>query len=342
VTIDQYIREQPILLAGLPDRIQPAIRALPALAIRPERLILVGTGSSMNALVAASPALEEATGIIPNFKEPLAFLRLPPTRSVQRTLVIAVSQSGRSAATVAAVRSAVSLGFPTVALVGEGGTPLASTGADLLVMPIGEETAGPKTKGYTASVLSLLAIASQLGGRSLGTLFSASAMEIALAQAELAAEALLQRYGIPDYIQVAGQLGHLGSALEASLKIAEMTGVPTAAFDTEETLHGHVYGTTERSLVLLIARDPAEARIAETLGVELTPLGPHFAICNLSQAATRFDLRIDWPQSQGWADTTWVLFPFQWYAWHIARAKGYKQPGMVYPGLGRRLDIKIP
>ena len=123
---------------------------------------------------------------------------------------------------------------------------------------------------------------------------------------------------------------------------ALITGVPTAAFDIEEALHGHVYGTTDRSLVLLIARDPAEARVAETLGAVLIPLGPHVAICNLSGAPTQFDLRIDWPSpASGWADATWVLFPFQWYAWHMAKAKGQEVPGMIYPGLGGRLDIKL-
>jgi glucoselysine-6-phosphate deglycase len=327
--IDRYIREQPALLASLPERLEPIIRALPALGTRPERLILIGTGSSMNALLAAATALEEATGVMPILREPQAFLRLPPRPSALPTLVIAVSQSGRSRATVAAVRLAVSLGLPTVAVVG-------------VVMPIGEETAGPKTKGYTASVLTLLGIAARLGGAPLAMASLAAPMEIALAQAEAAARSLVQRYGIPDYIQVAGQLGHVGSALEASLKIAEITGVPTAAFDIEEALHGHVYGTTERSLVMMIARDPAEARIAETLGAALAPLGPRLAICNLSDVLTPFDLRIDWPRPPpGWTDATWVLFPFQWYAWHLAKAKGHQTPGMIYPDLGRRLEIKI-
>ena len=341
MTIDRYIREQPALLASLPDRLEPMIRSLPALETRPERLILVGTGSSMNALLAAATALEEATGIMPLYREPQAFLRLPPQASVLRTLVIAVSQSGRSTTTVAAVRLAVSLGLPTVAVVGEAATPMELAGADVLVMPIGVETAGPKTKGYTASVLTLLGIAAHLGDQRLATA-PLAAMEVALVQAEIAAQTLLQRFGIPDYVQVAGQQGHVGSALEASLKIAEITGVPTAAFDIEEALHGHVYGTTDRSLVLLIARDPAEARVAETLGAALIPLGPHVAICNLSGAPTQFDLSIDWPSpASGWADATWVLFPFQWYAWHMAKAKGQEVPGMIYPGLGDRLDIKL-
>lgn len=340
--IDLYMREQPKLLASLPASINAILSGLATLAVKPERLVLVGTGSSMNALVAAATALERATGATVTFKEPEAFLFLPPRASSVPTLVIAVSQSGRSTTTVEAVRLSMQLGFPTLVVVGEDGSPIAETGADIVLMPIGEELAGPKTKGYTASVLTLLAIAAKLGGTTVDTAGLEGALDTALAQSDAAAQWLLSTYGIPDYIQVAGQHGHVGSALEASLKIAEITGVPTAGFDIEEALHGHVYGTTERSLVLVIARDETEAKVADNLGKALTALGPRLAICNLSGHKTDFDLAIAWPAvKDDWADATWVLFPFQWYAWHVARAKGMEQPGMIYPNLGKQLNVKI-
>lgn len=340
--IDLYMREQPTLLASLPAALGKILPALPALKLKPERLVLVGTGSSMNALIAAATALEQATGALVTFKEPEAFLHLPPRPSAAPTLVIAVSQSGRSTSTVEAVRLSVKLGLPTVAIVGDDGSPLAETGADIILMPIGEELAGPKTKGYTASVLTVLAVAAHFGSETLKTAGLESVLDTALAQSDQAAQWLLSTYGIPDYIQVAGQHGHVGSALEASLKIAEITGVPTAGFDIEEALHGHVYGTTDRSLVLVIARDAAEAKVAANLGRALTALGPRLAVCNLSHEPTPYDLAIDWPEvPETWADATWALFPFQWYAWHVARAKGMEQPGMIYPNLGKQLNVKI-
>ena len=48
----------------------------------------------------------------------------------------------------------------------------------------------------------------------------------------------------------------------------------TAGFDTEEALHGHSYGTTKQSLVILIVQDENEAKVAANLGEALTPLGP--------------------------------------------------------------------
>jgi fructoselysine-6-P-deglycase FrlB-like protein len=97
VQIAAYIREQPPILAGLPARIAGDLARLKALAEAPDRILLLGAGSSMNALLAGADALEEATGATVLAKEPEAFLRLPPRGAAGRTLVLAASQSGMSA-----------------------------------------------------------------------------------------------------------------------------------------------------------------------------------------------------------------------------------------------------
>ncbi|HTI01594.1 MAG TPA: SIS domain-containing protein [Acidisoma sp.] len=340
--IAAYIREQPAILAQLPGLVAPRLAEIGALQRKPERLVLLGTGSSMNALLAAGPALEEATGAALSFKEPEAFLRYPPRADGGPALVLAVSQSGRSTTTVEAVRQAVGLGLPTVAVIGDPGSPMEQTGAEIVMMPIGEEKAGPKTKGYTGSVLTLLAIAGQLGGSTLELAGLEGDINTAVTQSEAAARALVQKLGVPDYIQVIGQFGHVGSAIEGALKIAEITGIPTSGLDIEEALHGHAYGTNAGSLLMVIARDAREAAVAANLAEGLTPLGPRVVIVNLSEEKTDFDLAITFPKTKnGWVDTTWALFPFQWMALHLSDAKGIADPGMIYPTLGKKLNVKI-
>ncbi|HEX3982064.1 MAG TPA: SIS domain-containing protein [Acidisoma sp.] len=340
--IESYICEQPSILTQLPDLVAARLEEVQALQRKPERLILLGTGSSMNALIAAGPALEEATGASLIFKEPEAFLRYPPRPDGGSPLVLALSQSGRSATTVEAVRRAVCLGLPTVAIVGDPESPMEQTGAEIVLMPIGEEKAGPKTKGYTGSVLTLLAIAAKLGGSRLDLAGFEGAIATAVAQSEAASRALVEKLGVPDYIQVIGQFGHVGSAIEGALKIAEITGIPTSGLDIEEALHGHAYGTNAGSLLMVIARDTQEADVAANLAQGLTPLGPRVVIVNLSTAKTAFDLPITFPKMRsGWVDATWAVFPFQWLALHLSAAKGIAEPGMIYPNLGKKLNVKI-
>jgi fructoselysine-6-P-deglycase FrlB-like protein len=342
--IGAYIREQPKVLAELPSKTAASLAGFKSLARKPERIVLVGTGSSMNALLCAADAFEELTGATVIAKEPEAYLRLPPKPNGQQTLVVVASQSGTSLTPVEAAGRALASGFATIAVTGDGNSALAKTGADVLVMPIGAETVGPKTKGYTATVLSLFAIAAKLGNRALDLSALVRPLEATVETGLAAARDLLGRYGVPDYILMAGQSQHLGSALESGLKIAEISGVPTAGFDTEEALHGHSYGTTGQSLVVMFAQNEAEARVAANLGEALTPLGPRLAIANLSGHATRFDLKVDWPKAPAldWVASSWAPIPFQWYACELAVARGIDPDKMIYPGLGDKLNVRPP
>jgi len=341
--LGNYIRQQPSTLADLPAKVADDLIRLDSLALPPERIVLLGTGSSMNALLAGAEALEEATGATVLAKEPEAFLRLPPRALAGRTLVLAASQSGMSTASVEAVRLAHARGFPTLVITGDGKSKITETGADVLVMPIGEETIGPKTKGYTATVLSIFAVAARLGRRPLELSHLRAALEETVDTGLAVAKALLGSFGVPDYILVAGQAAHLGTALEAALKIAEISGVPTAGFDTEEALHGHVYGTTKQSLVMAIAQSDSEAKVAANLGEALTALGPRLVICNLSGHATRFDLAVAWPRDPAldWLGASWAPIPFQWYACELAVARGVDPDKMIYPTLGAQLNIRM-
>ncbi len=297
----------------------------------------------MNALLAAAEALEIATGAAVFAKEPEAFLRLPPKKSAERTLVLAASQSGMSIRTVEAVKLAVDAGFPTLVVTADPKSRIAEVGAEILTIPIGDETVGPKTKGYSATVLALLAIAARLGSRPLDLAGAAAVLDETVETSLAAARELVTRFGVPDYILVAGQADHLGTALEASLKIAEISGVPTAGFDTEEALHGHSYGTTKQSLVMVIAQTADEAKVAANLGEALTALGPRVAVCNLSGHPTRFDLAVRWPTAPElqWLAAAWAPIPFQWYACELATARGLDPDKMIYPTLGRQLNVRI-
>ena len=305
--------------------------------------MLLGTGSSMNALLAGAEALEEGTGASVIAKEPEAFLRLPPRASDQRTLVLAASQSGMSITTIEAVRLSVQLGFPTLVITGEAGSLITETGAEIIVMPIGPETVGPKTMGYTATVISVLAVAAKLADKTIDLSGLVAQLEQTAETGLAAAKDLVARFGVPDYILVAGQATHLGTALEASLKIAEISGVPTAAFDTEEALHGHVYGTTDKSLVISIAQTETEAKVAANLGEALAELGPRTVVLNLSGHPTRFDLDVSWPTEpeQQWLAGCWAPMPLQWYGCELAIARGIDPDKMIYPNLGRRLNVRI-
>ncbi|HVT50509.1 MAG TPA: SIS domain-containing protein, partial [Dongiaceae bacterium] len=130
--IGAYIREQPKVLAELPTKTAAALAGFKSLAKTPERIVLVGTGSSMNALLCAADAFEALTGATVVAKEPEAYLRLPPKPNGQHTLVVVASQSGTSLTPVEAAKNALAAGFAVIAVTGDGNSALARTGADVL------------------------------------------------------------------------------------------------------------------------------------------------------------------------------------------------------------------
>src|SRR5918993_745323 len=258
-----YIAEQPKVIA----RCLAAARAfrLPWPADRFRAVVLVGSGSSFNALQTVRPCFVAARrGPVLVF-EPQDFVAELPSGVLNGALVVVLSQSGASATSVAAlVALAESLGAPV----------------------------SPPITPQTVSAF--------------------------IAPARDAAEALAAELGEVDSIVVAGRRAHHGIALEASLKIAEMAGIPTAAFPTEELLHGRLHGVTARSVVLMICRGSEE--VAEAEGVRAVMARHGCRVITVSPSGR------DWPRVPAGPEAPWdtlaLAIPFQWLAGALAQAGG--------------------
>ena len=338
----EHVAEQPETWDALTRAIPRRLAELPQTASRPERLVLVGAGSSRNALLAASEALTRQTGAAVEVRAPETFLALPPGPG-WATLVVVLSQGGRSGSTVAAARRAVALGLPTIAITAEADSDIARSGAAVVVLPIGEERIGPKTKGYTASVLALLLLADRLSGtaRDLGAL--AGQADGMLPGVRARVEAWVARQGVPDFITVAGRLGLEGTAIEAALKIVEMSGVPAVGLDTEEAMHGRFHAHGTRSCAIFLTRGGTDLATARHAAAVLAARGTHASICDLAGGPCLDGDPVAWPDvgGPGW-DVLWSVVPFQFVAEALARARGLVPEDMVYPGLGQALGTKLP
>jgi glucosamine--fructose-6-phosphate aminotransferase (isomerizing) len=256
-------------------------------------------------------------------------------------LAVVLSQTGTSETSVAAVRTAREAGLPVVAVTAERGSPIAGVAERLLHLPVGPEPVGPKTKGYTASLVALFALADWLDGRERGPQASRQAVAALLGQAGAPAEALAARLDGLDFLAVIGEGRHFGTALEASLKVTEMAGLPAAAFPLEEALHGRLHGPSPRSLCLWIAADEGELRTAAHAAEVMAALGVEILVLNLTERSTLHDwLRLP-PLLAAPLDTVAAILPFQRLAEALARRRGLPPHRMRFPGLSQRLGIKI-
>ena len=332
--IPGFIVEQPATI----ERCVSAVRAfvLPFARDQIQGVALTGSGSSLNALTLARPTFLRAGvgGVVVH--EPEDFAAEVHAGQAKHTLTVVLSQSGASASSVAAVEAAQHSGSTTLALTSSRGSPLGLRAAQVLEMPIGPEPVGPKTKGFLGSVAALLALAERLGAE-LPRAPTADAIAPLISPAQAAAFALAAELGSVDVMVFAGRRASYGIALEASLKIAEMAGVPCAAFPTEELLHGRLHGLTSASLVFMICDSAPE--IAEAQHVKTVMARHGCRVLVVSSCGQ------NWPQGYTALEGAWnslgLTIPFQWLAVALAERRGLRPETMRYGSLSRDLAIKL-
>ncbi|WP_207482345.1 SIS domain-containing protein [Arenibaculum pallidiluteum] len=305
----------------------------------PERLILVGSGTSLNALMVAAPELANGYRRV-DVVNPRSFLQMP-IPSPGTTCVVVLSQTGTSDTSVQSVTRAQSAGAVTITLTADLESPIAQVARRTLHLPVGDEPVGPKTKGYTVSLAVLSQLSNWMNGKSMDAAVPVSDLDALLPRAEAAATALAEELDAVDYIAIAGEERHYGTAQEGSLKISEICGVPAAGFTTEELLHGRLHGLSERSLCVMIAATAEHKATAEHVAAVMQASGVRILGLDLRGEAGPFGWPSDMIGTTPPFDAMAGIIPIQWLAMALARRRGMEPHRMRYPGLSQRLGIKL-
>jgi glucosamine--fructose-6-phosphate aminotransferase (isomerizing) len=158
------IEEQPAVLARLVAESRDAARELARRAGRARHVRLIAHGSSDNAASYGVYAFALLANVAA-FRESISLLTYYGTApDLRDSIVVAISQSGRTPDVVEYVRAARRRGALTVALTNDPGSPLAE-GSDVVVpLCAGPEEAIAATKTYSASIAALALLAAAVGG----------------------------------------------------------------------------------------------------------------------------------------------------------------------------------
>lgn len=254
-TMLDYFHEQPAalrgILAGGPHRAKPFAEAWQGR--QPDRLYLVASGSSHNASAVAAPFMQRMLGVevfacAPSY--------LPPIGG-ERPFFIFISQGGASTNTIAAIEALK--GYPALAVTGEEQCRINELCGQSVLIGCGPEEVGPKTKGYTGTILTLYLMAMEAGlacgsvdGGAYGSCLAAlSKMVDNMGENLCRSEDWFARN--VDGLKTFASCAHVGknlaslSALETSLKMLETVLVPSAPYEFEEYLHGPVFALKEHA-----------------------------------------------------------------------------------------------
>ena len=214
-------------------------------------LHIVACGTAMHAGLVGKAWIEKMARIPVNVEIASEFRYRDPILS-KNDLVILLSQSGETADTLAALRHAKEKGIHTLAIVNVIGSSVAREADDVLYTRAGPEIAVASTKAYSVqcALLCLLAIrAACVCGRLSETEAASLCRELSEAVPEAVKRVLADKEIIAEYAEHLTSAEHLfyigrgldySAAVEASLKLKEISYIHSEAYAAGELKHGTI------------------------------------------------------------------------------------------------------
>ncbi len=236
------------------------------------RIVITGCGSAYHAGVVGKYVIEKLTRI-PVEVDLASELRYRDPIIDEKTLVIAVSQSGETADTIAAIKEAKSLGARTVGIVNVIGSTIAELCDEVLYTWAGPEISVATTKAYSAQLCVLYLIALR-AARVLGKLTDVQQSEYIKALQHLPDNVcailddtdyiknIASRYFSGKNMFFIGRNIDYASALEGSLKLKEISYIHSEAYAAGELKHGTISLIEEGRVVVALA---GQKRLADKL-----------------------------------------------------------------------------
>jgi glutamine---fructose-6-phosphate transaminase (isomerizing) len=300
-----------------------------------ERVELVACGTANYAAAVGAYALQAWTGLPARNNVGSEFRYSPPPLD-ERTLVVAVTQSGETADTIAPTRYARQQGCPVIAVTNTVGSAITREADAVLFLQAGPEIAVVATKTFATQVTTLLLLAAALAKRR-GRLTAEREAELvgalralpdqAARALELAAPAreLARRYVNSRGFMFVGRGVGYPVALEGALKLKEVSYVHAEGYAAGELKHGPIsLLDAEVPLVAIATRSSVQEKLISNV-ME----GRARDARVLAVATEGDDAMHDYADDILWVPDTLeelspvlAVIPLQLFAYHTAVARG--------------------
>jgi glucosamine--fructose-6-phosphate aminotransferase (isomerizing) len=301
---------------------------------RAERLILTACGTSYHAALVGEYLFEEFARLPVEVEYASEFrYRNPPTDP--STIVIALTQSGETADTLAALRESKRKGHPTLALCNVVGSSIAREADGGVYLHAGPEIGVASTKAFTNQVAVLTMLALFFGRlRHLSALQGQRMIQELLAMPDLVRQALAceeQVRRIAERYADAGNFLYMGRqyqypvALEGALKLKEISYIHAEGYPAAEMKHGPIALVDEATpSVFLMPRGPIFDKVMSNLMEVKARRGPVIAIVSEGEeeVASVTDDVIEVPEVPEYLQPLVSVVPLQLLAYHIALLRG--------------------
>lgn len=269
-TMDYYIQKTPCFLTKiLENRGNILGDALAMLSDKISEIVLMGSGSSYSVALTAKYYLQKMTKKRISLIYPNNFLRYE-NLYYKDCIIIGISQSGNSVAVIDALKKARSEGYKTIGMTSDLSSQTAMNSDALIDLSIGEESCGPKTLGYSATLLLLMLlgleyaikeeyISPELYNQELKDAIS-TINNMSIVHDDIVGwyETNKERLLAIQKISCVGFGANYGTAVEGSLKLIETVRCPAFGYEFEEYLHGPNDGIDKNSTIFLLGSQDEE------------------------------------------------------------------------------------
>ncbi len=310
---------------GLPDKVLKQVR----------KVMVVACGTAYHAGLVGKYAIENLSRLPVEVTTSSEFRYCNPIVD-KHTLVLAVSQSGETADTLAAAREARAKGSRVIAICNVVGSSLAREADGILYTYAGQEIGVASTKAYTAQLMMFYLVALKLAQvrRSLAPRESKDLISQLLRIPSLCREILKNMHHIQ---KIADANSHFGcflflgrhvnfpSAMEGALKLKEISYIPAEGYAAGEMKHGPIALIDEyRAVVCINPQSHVYEKMSSNMQEIRARRGNVIAIATRGdrKIGPNADFLIEVPRTHELLSPLLVALPLQMLAYFIAVKRG--------------------
>ena len=337
------IFEQPSAVASTLERLLPNGARTSALNLpwtsaelaEIDRVSILACGTSWHAGLVGKYYLEELVGI-PVEVDYASEYRYRPPVSAERSLCIAITQSGETADTLAAMAEAARRGAKTLAICNVMGSQATRQADATLLTSAGPEIGVASTKAFTTQLVTLLALALELGAqrgkldaerreRIVDAISRLPAVLEGLSALEPMIRELAERWKHAESALYLGRGSLYPIALEGALKLKEISYIHAEGYPAGEMKHGPI-ALIDSSLpvIALLPDDEHRARTLSNLQEAAARDGRLIVVATRGERALAgvADALIELPPVDPIVAPIVYTFPLQLFAYHMAVLRG--------------------
>ncbi|OHA49130.1 MAG: glutamine--fructose-6-phosphate aminotransferase [Candidatus Terrybacteria bacterium RIFCSPLOWO2_01_FULL_58_14] len=300
-----------------------------------ERIVLTAMGTSYHAALLGELFFEELAGIPAEVEYAAEFRYKRAPLATRNTALFAISQSGETADTLAALREAKRKGMLTIGIVNVVGSTVARETDAGLYNYAGPEIGVASTKAFLSQVVALLLAAIFLArGRAMGEREAQELLEAliripdairSLLKEENEIRALAKRFAHYENALFLGRKWSYPVALEGALKLKEVSYLHAEGYNAAEMKHGPIAMIDERfPTVAVVPDDSVRDKTLSNLEEIRARNGPIFAIATRGDrgVSSIADGVISIPRTHEILSPLLAVVPLQLLAYHIGIARG--------------------